>query len=145
MKKILILLFFPVFANAQLDNIKIAGFGLQRRDLEPSISNLLAGSDETFEMYQRFTVSYKANPPATATTIVTADTVTAQALFELYRIYITAPTYVNKLNNDRVLNAVKAVVNAPLQAAITDLENGFTAVDQAKTIFGRRKLSGNKQ
>lgn len=145
MKKIFILFLFPVFANGQaLENIKIANFSLQARDIETVTSNLLAGSEDQFEMFQRFRIAYRNSPPATPTTIVTADTVTAQALLELYRFSCNEPTYVTDANNKRIINAIKAVVNTPLQNAITVYESELLSYIQARRDFGRRKLSGFK-
>lgn len=146
MKKILILLLFPVFANAQLENIKIVNFGLQERDLALIADDIYSLSDETFEMFQRFRASYRNSPPPTQTTIVTADTVSALALLQFYQFLRSRATFLTDEDNKRILGAVNAVVSPQLQAAISAYENSnINPVIQFKKKNGRRKLSGIKQ
>jgi hypothetical protein len=144
MKKILIFLLLTISVKcfSQLENIKIANFSLQSRDLEQVAGSMVNGTDETFEMFQRFRVAYRAAMPLNPTTPVAADTVSAQALFDLYRFAYSEPTYVTDANSKRIINAIKGVVNTPLQTAITLFENEFAQVVIGRRLLGRKKLSG---
>ena len=144
MKKIFILLLLTISLNcfSQLETIKIANFSLQARDLEQIAGSLINGTDETFEMFQRFRIAYRAAMPVTPTTSVAADTVSAQSLFDLYRFAYSEPTYVTDANSKRIINAIKGVVNTPLQTAITSFETDFAQVVIGRRLLGRKKLSG---
>lgn len=135
-----------VLTTAQdLSGINILNFGLQKRDVELMAGGLsLTGTDEEYKMFIKFATVYRASPNATLTTVLVADTVSAQGVYELYIKAANDPAYVAVGSGERVTTAIKAVVNTPLQNAISAYDQTLTQSFLSRRAFGRFRLTGRK-
>lgn len=146
MKKILIILTTIISLGAAAQEIQgfVLNFGLQKRDAELMAFHMKSISDSTYRMFLKFQDAYKASPSASASTVLTIDTVSTQALFELYKAVANDPNYVAVGSVDRVENAIEGTGNAILNAAIATYVASLTTAFNDRKLFGRFLFIGRK-
>jgi hypothetical protein len=148
MKKLLTVatIFISLVTTAQdLSTINILNFGLQKRDLKLMAPRMHITSGETYKMFLKFQDAFKASPNASETTVLVADTVTAQALFDLYQSIANAANYVAVATGDRVEVAIEAVNNTPLENAIAAYIVALTNDIKNSKEYGSFLLIGRRQ
>lgn len=125
-----------------LETIQINNFSLQNRDLQFIAPELLNGGNHLFEMFMAFSISYRESPPAGEGTPVTASSVSARALFDLYVIMYEEPKYSHDETNGRVLTAIEQINETELEDAIDDYVASVAAEIVKRKAFGKFKISG---